>query len=102
MSKHAGERGRPSDGGRGREYRWRSWFLRIYGWNCGFFFTPAVRSHKVYVRWVVRPHDPSLGFLLGRNEDGEWGLDIAFGPLLRIESALPEYVALAASTGADQ
>ena len=83
----------PSDGARGREYRWRSWFLRIFGWDCGYFLTPAVLGHKVYLRWAFKPHDATLGFMLGRDEDGEWGLDIGFGPLLRIESSLPEYAA---------
>jgi hypothetical protein len=82
----------PTDGARGREYRWRSWFLRIFGWDCGYVLTAPMLSHKVYVRWVFNPGAAAFGFLLGRDEDGEWGLDIAVGPLLRIESSLPEHL----------
>lgn len=91
---------RTSDGGRGREYRWRGWFIRIFGWDCAYFLTPAVLNHKVYARWACNVKDrPMLGFIVGRNEDGEWGLDIGLGRLLQIESSLPEYAAHSGSRG---
>ena len=81
-----------SDGARGHEYRWREWFVRIFGWDCGYFLTPSAFGHRIYARWVIGPkHDRWFGFSIGRDEDGEWECNVGIGTLFSLQSALPEY-----------
>lgn len=82
---------RADDGARGQVYRWRDWFLRIFGWDCGYFLTPAVLHHRLYMRWAFRPQSTRwLGFSIGRDEDDEWEFSLGL-VLLNIEAVLPEY-----------
>lgn len=90
----APKRGRnvPSDGGRGSEYRWGDWFVRIFGPECGYLFTPARLDHRLYARWSFgMKRSNGWGFWLGRDEDDEMEADIRFGRFANLTIALPEY-----------
>lgn len=80
-----------SDGGRGSEYRRGQWFLRVFGWDCGFVLTPAVRHRKVYVRWALFTRESHGWGIQAYRDEEEPCLDLSAGRLGNLNVALPEY-----------
>lgn len=61
----------PSDGGRGREWRFTRWtLLRWFGWDCGW---ASYRSKRRFfmVRWTVLWREAWFGLWMGPDDDGD-------------------------------